>query len=87
MTKKTIALGDMLTHEQMQQAIKLYHNQRNGLVTGSFAKAALVQLFTPATMARINRKTQQENDPLYLAYALEHADPAAYQGQRGSESL
>ena len=60
MTMKTVKLGDILTDEEIQQAIDLADRQ-----------AIEAQLVRP-NMERINAALGQENDPTYMAFAIEY---------------
>jgi hypothetical protein len=59
---KTITLGDFLTEEQIALALKLHPDV-------SLIQAEVVE----PNMKEINRKTSQENDARYLAYAIVYA--------------
>jgi hypothetical protein len=65
---KTINIGDFLSTVQMRQAIALYQQERSG----AFVDRLVEQVILP-NMAQINRKLGQENDPRYLAYAVQYA--------------
>lgn len=65
---KSITLSDLLTPAQLEEALTLYRT----VPTHLFAHRCMDAIFTPLTMARINRRTEQENDPLFLSYALLH---------------
>jgi hypothetical protein len=60
--RKTVRIGDFVTDEMFAQ-IKVI-----GLDVAKIA----TEVMTP-NMAEINRKTGQENDPHYLAYAVVYA--------------
>ena len=65
---KTCTITDILTEEEIVQARKLYRQLKD---TGRFATEVCKTLIEP-NMARINHRTGQENDPKYLAYAVEY---------------
>lgn len=56
---KTIAIGDMLTDEQIQRCCALYPSRER-----------ILEEVVKPNMAEINRKLGQENDPNYLSYAI-----------------
>lgn len=58
---KQATLKDFLTDREIRRAIEL----RN-------ARAICEEIIKPS-IARINRALGQENDPMYLAYAVEYA--------------
>lgn len=58
---KMISLKDFLTDREIRRAIEL----RN-------ARDICEEIIKPS-MARINRDLNQENDPMYIAYAVEYA--------------
>ena len=60
MSHKTVAPKDFLTPEELKQVFQL-------------KKAKLIKEHVIApNIERINKTLQQENDPRYLAYALEY---------------
>jgi hypothetical protein len=65
---KTFAIGQILTPAEYKKAADLYRK----CAVGSFNRACADEIIKPA-LARINRVTGQENDPSYLAYAVEYA--------------
>ncbi|HEX6824866.1 MAG TPA: hypothetical protein VF077_01010 [Nitrospiraceae bacterium] len=69
---KTFTFAELLTKEQVQQAVDILNAVARGDVTQSFAQLAKDRIFTPETMEHIAKVTGQQNDPLYMAYALEH---------------
>lgn len=62
---KTVAVTDFLTDEQIVHATRLW---REGIMPAR----RICELIIKPNMAEINRKTGQENDPMFLAYAVEH---------------
>lgn len=67
MLKNTIFVSEILTKEEISSAKKLY----DSVDIGSFAKECSSQIIAPV-IDRINNQLGQENDPTYLAYAVEH---------------
>lgn len=65
---KQITLPDFLTKEQIEKAHELYVAKAG---TPGFAQAVKEILIEP-NIEEINRKLGQENDPMYLAYAVEY---------------
>lgn len=65
---KSITIGDILTNAEIERAMELYR-QYNG--TGTFARRVAEEVIRP-NMERINRNLGQENDPVFLAYAVEY---------------
>lgn len=63
---KQITLPDFLTDEQIEKARELYMAGTPG-----FARAVKDLLIEP-NIEEINRKLGQENDPMFLAYAVEY---------------
>lgn len=62
-------IADILqTDAQQKAAVKLYKEAR----PGTFARRCAEEIIKPNIEA-INKKVGQENDPLYLAYAVEYA--------------
>lgn len=62
-----ISLGDFLTEEEIERALKLYRQSSHY----NFAKLCDEQIVTP-NIERINKKLKQQNDPRYLAYAIQY---------------
>lgn len=62
-----VTLGDILTQTEWERAQVLYRDLKD---TG-FARQVATELIEP-NIERINRKTGQQNDPLYLAYLVEY---------------
>lgn len=60
-----VTLPDFLTDEQIEQAVEIVRSTSDHLA----ARKLQVDLIEP-NMAEINRKLGQENDSLYLAYAV-----------------
>jgi hypothetical protein len=65
---KTASIADFLNEEEMKLAISMY---RNPVLGKTFASRIRDELIDP-NMDRINCSLGQENDPLYLAYAIEY---------------
>lgn len=63
---KYITVDEFLTKEQAMLAITIYNRKPTNL-----HKELVEQVIRP-NMVEINRKLGQENDPDYLAYALEY---------------
>lgn len=70
MKSKTIQIGDFLNNEQVKIASDYYDRAKNGEFT--FAKKFSEDVIAP-NIEKINEKLGQENDPLFLAYAVEYA--------------
>lgn len=66
---KTATIADFLTHEEIKKATKLYQEVGG---TPTFAKTCRDEIILPV-ITRINKQLGQENDPLYLAYAVEYS--------------
>jgi hypothetical protein len=66
---KTITIGDLLTDKELPKVSRLYVQLKD---TGTFARTVCDTYIRPK-MTAINRLTGQDNDPMYLAYAVEHA--------------
>ena len=62
-----VTIAKILTKDELKQALFLYKKLRN---TGKFAKTLRDDIIRP-NIERINKNIGQENDPLYLAYAVE----------------
>ena len=65
---KSIVITDFLTAEEIEQAIKLWNDPYRPT---PYAKAVCEQIIRP-NMERINKALGQENEPMYLAYAVEY---------------
>lgn len=65
---KTARISDFLTGDEISQAIKLYKES----APGTFATNCAERIISP-NLTRINSSLGQENDPKYLAYAVEAA--------------
>lgn len=63
-----VFVHEILTKEELAAAKKLYDT----VGIHKFAKACSEQIITPV-IDRINKQLGQENDPTYLAYAVEFA--------------
>jgi hypothetical protein len=64
---KNIALKDFLTPFQIIKARRLHQK----CSPGTFAKTCVDELIAP-NIDRINARTGQKNDPLFLAYVCEY---------------
>lgn len=62
---KTVQLGQLFTAAELVAALEIIKNDRL-----HFHNRARDEIVKPS-LARINKTTGQENDPDYLAYALE----------------
>lgn len=67
MTTKHFTIEQLFTEAEIKKAVVLKTKHRHG----SLAKTYLTEIVVPV-MERINRTTQQENDPMYMAYLLEY---------------
>ena len=63
-----ISLNKFLTVSEIRLARKLWNENANG----SYAAKVAEQIIKP-NILRINQLLGQENDPMYLAYAIEYA--------------
>lgn len=59
---KKVALGDILTEDEIKQVAAM-------IAAGASAKRIADEVISPV-IERINLDTRQENDALYLAYAI-----------------
>jgi hypothetical protein len=66
--RKTITITDFLTDAEIQQAQKRYRAMAG---TGRFAATFAADVIRP-NLPRINAALGQENDAMYLAYAVEY---------------
>lgn len=66
----TITIQDFLTAQQIQECIIIYKSQETEGIK-SLAQRICDKVITP-NIVSINRKLQQENDPMFLAYAVEY---------------
>lgn len=64
---KAVTIADFLTGAQVRQCIALYKECKGR----GFAQLCCDQIIKP-NIAEINVKLGQENDPKYLAYAVEY---------------
>jgi hypothetical protein len=67
MDRKSMAITDFLTAEQIAKARALWKNRKNG----SFHHAVMTEIVEP-NMEEINRKLGQDNVPGFIAYAIEY---------------
>jgi hypothetical protein len=63
--EKSITIGDILTEPEIAKAQKIFKED-----PANFHRRCVEELIKP-NMARINKALAQENDPSYLAYAVE----------------
>lgn len=68
---KTITIDQFLTPDEIKVARKMYQACKEEGTLSFYAKNVSAVLIRP-NMARINAKLGQENDPMYLAYAVEY---------------
>jgi hypothetical protein len=68
MPKKTISLGDFLTDEEINTAIKIC---KIGGENGDNINKTLVRRIIEPNLDRINKALGQENDKYYLGYVVE----------------
>lgn len=66
MANKRISLHDFLTDVEIRKAMDLYQQDRD-----NFHRRCLEEIIKP-NMDRINAALGQENDPGFLAYAVEY---------------
>lgn len=64
---KQVRISDFLTDDEIRRALKLYREDQP-----HFHERVLREIINP-NMERINKALGQENDPTYLAYAVEFA--------------
>ncbi len=67
MEKKTIFVSEILTKSELKAAKKLY----DATDIHKFAKECSSKIIAPV-IDRINQQLGQQNDPTYLAYAVEY---------------
>lgn len=67
MLKKTIFVSEILTKVELKAAKKLYDSTD----IHKFAKECSNQIISPV-IGRINKQLGQDNDPTWLAYAVEY---------------
>jgi hypothetical protein len=65
---KTMTIDQFLLPAEIDRAAELYKTLAG---TGRFAATVDVEIIAP-NIARINKALGQENDPRYLAYAVEY---------------
>jgi len=65
--QRTITIGDFLTDTEIEQALSLYQKTPE-----KFHKLCKEQIIAP-NIERINAKLGQENDPDFLAFAVEYS--------------
>lgn len=74
--KDMLAIVDILTDDEGERCIKLYRevktNSRNGAAMRLFAHRCADEIIK-SILDRINRKTGQDNDPVFVAYMIEFA--------------
>ena len=74
MANRTVSLGEFLTESEMALALSL-----------GKAKEIAQQIIKP-NIERINKALGQQNDPMYLAYAVEYVIGQAKGGYRGVQA-
>lgn len=67
--RREITIADFLTPGEIAQAARAWKKWKEG--QGSFAEWLASTMIRP-NMDRINKALGQENDPMYLAYAVEY---------------
>lgn len=65
---KTVTLDQFLTPKEIDRALKIYREMKG---EGGYAQRVCDELIQP-NIARINTALGQENDPKFLAYAVEY---------------
>lgn len=75
--QKRIAIGDFLTQEQAKAAVVLWAKHGASV---KFIDAVVNEIVAP-NIAEINRKLGQENDPRYLAFAIQYVFIQTSEGQ------
>ena len=65
---KTVQLSQILTNVEFNRARILYKQLKD---TGTFASTLTEEIIAP-NIERINKALGQENDPKFLAYAVEY---------------
>jgi hypothetical protein len=65
---KKVLITDFLTADEIKQAVAMYTARPRHQ---SYARAVCEAIIRP-NLQRINRALGQENDPMYLAYAVEY---------------
>lgn len=71
---RTVTLPDFLTQTEIDKAAEMWKANNVG-----YAKRVCQELIAP-NMQRINAALGQENDPMYLAYAVEFVIGQASRG-------
>ena len=69
---KTITLPEFLTEDEIQTVLDLWKgwSRYSHPIGKSYAKTVCEEVIRP-NLERINKALGQENDPMYLAYAVE----------------
>ncbi len=65
---KTVSVNSFLTKQELFQAATLAQYTKNGKLASTICE----KIITP-NIERINHKLGQENDPMFLAYMVEHS--------------
>jgi hypothetical protein len=68
---KTVRLNEFLTREEIELAIKLWDGKGKMPPGGRYAQVIRDTIIAP-NIERINKALGQENDPMFLAYAIEY---------------
>jgi hypothetical protein len=79
MAQKQITIADFLTDDEITAAGKLFKQMRAEGISHHFAKRFCRDVIDP-NMTRINRALGQDNDPMFLAYAVEYVMMQACDG-------
>lgn len=66
---KTTTITAFLTHAQIEEALSV---ARAAKARGQTPVGAICKRVIEPNMVEINRRLGQENDPMYLAYAVEY---------------
>lgn len=66
---RTVAIGDVLTADQVKCAHKIYRRHR-GVLSDTALVDELERKITGPAIPQINERTGQQNDARYWAYAL-----------------
>lgn len=68
---KTITIGDFLTEDEVKEALALFTRLSKTGESFHYAKHCAAEIIRP-NIDRINKALGQENDVMYLAYAVEY---------------
>jgi len=67
---KQVTLQDFLTDTEINRCVQLW-KEHSGARRKTFVDAVMTEIISP-NMDRINKSLGQENDPRFLAYAIEY---------------